>query len=235
MDDIDYLIALLSDIEYPPGIRGVTPGRIQRVAFFPGGTGLIQGRVLPRHGTLVLGHNFYNVASYEQSVQQTREIGRNPTWANLLPFLQRCCISPSDCFFTNAMLGLIETNSATGSHPGHRKPEFRAACRRVLSASIERQQPRLILALGMPATRMLGEVIPGLEAWSKATTFPRFDAGRMCEAGLDLSCPKSGTPLAAVVLVHPSFRASNLRHRSFENLIGDEAEVAMVRRAMVEA
>lgn len=171
-----------------------------------------------------------SLAMSRASSEDVKVVGMRPgrIWCRFY----ECGIRPSDCFFTNAMLGLIESDSATGSHPGHRNPDFRAACRHVLSASIERQQPRLILALGLAAARMLGEINPGLEAWSKVKTFPRFDAGRMCDAGLDLRCPTTGTPLAAVVLVHPSMRGSNLRYRSFENLIGDEAEVTMVRHAL---
>jgi len=240
MDDIDYLTALVSDVTYPPGIKEVIPARLQRVAFFPGGTGVVigddlakarPGRTLPRGGTMVLGHNFYNVASYEQSISQGPQLGRNATWDNLSKLLHSCGIRLSDCFFTNAFLGLIETESSIGSHPGHRDPNFRDACRRVLLASIERQQPRLILVLGLQAGRMLGEVM-GLAAWAKATTFPGFDAMRLSDAGLHLRCPGTGKPLAAVIIVHPSLRPSNLRHRSFDNLTGNEAEIAMIRRAM---
>jgi hypothetical protein len=227
------------DIE-PRGIQRVIPGRLQRVAFFPGGTGVVigddpatalPGRKLPRGGTMVLGHNFDNVASYEQSIERGREFGWNATWDNLSKLLHSCGIRLSDCFFTNALLGLIETARSTGSHPGHRDPDFREACRRVLLASIERQQPKLILVLGLRAGRILGEVM-GLAAWSNAKTFPRFDALRLSDAGLHLNCPGTGAPLAAVIIIHPSLRRSNLRYRSFDNLVGNEAEIAMVRRAM---
>jgi len=241
MDDVDYLTALVSDVKmYPKGIREVIPGRLQRVAFFPGGTGVamgddlataLPGRTLPRGGTMVLGHNFDNVASYEQSIERGREFGWNATWHNLSKLLRCCGIRLSDCFFTNALLGLIETASSTGSRPGHRDPDFRKACRRVLLASIARQQPKLILALGLRAGRMLGEVM-GLAAWSKAKTFPRFDAMQLSDAGLHLSCPDTGAPLAAVVIIHPSLRGSNVRYRSFDKLVGNEAEIAMIRRAM---
>jgi hypothetical protein len=62
------------------------------VAFFPGGTEVVigddpatalPGRKLPRGGTMVLGHNFDNVASYEQSIERGREFGWNTTWHNL--------------------------------------------------------------------------------------------------------------------------------------------------------
>jgi hypothetical protein len=185
MDDVDYLAALVSDVQkYPRGIQRVIPGRLQRVAFFPGGTGVVigddpatalPGRKLPRGGTMVLGHNFDNVASYEQSIERGREFGWNATWDNLSKLLHSCGIRLSDCFFTNALLGLIETARSTGSHPGHRDPDFREACRRVLLASIERQQPKLILVLGLRAGRILGEVM-GLAAWSNAKKFRCFDA-----------------------------------------------------------
>jgi len=242
MDDIDYLTALVSDVtKYPEGIERVVPGRLRRVAFFPGGTGVVNGdnpstacpgRTLPRGGTMVLGHNFDNVASYKRSIERGPEFGWNATWDNLSKLLHSCGIRSSDCFFTNALLGLIDTASSTGSHRGHRDPDFREACRRVLLASIERQQPKLILVLGLHAGRLLGEAMVGLTAWSKAKTFRRFDDMRLSDAGLHLSCPGTGAPLAAVIVIHPSLRQSNLRHRRFDNLEKNEAEIAMVRRAM---
>jgi hypothetical protein len=243
MDDIDDLAALVSAVKavkYPTGIKKVIPS-LQRVAFFPGGTGVVigdnlatarPGRKLPHGGTMVLGHNFSNVAAYDESIERGCELGRNPTWENLSKLLHSCGIRLSDCFFTNALLGLIETTTSMGKHAGHRDPDFRAACRHVLLESIKRQQPKLIIVLGPRARRMLGEVITGLEPWTKATTFPRFDAMRLSDAGLHLKCPDTEAPLAAVVIVHPSLRQSNLRHRRFDDLHGDKAEIAMIRRAM---
>lgn len=240
MDDVDYLTARVNDVKYPSGIHKVIPGRLPRVAFFPGGTGMVigddlatarPGRMLPRGGAMVLGHNFDNVYSYERSIERGLEHGWNATWHNLSKLLHSCGIRLSDCFFTNALLGLIDTARSTGSHPGHRDPDFREACRRVLFASIEQQQPKLILVLGLSAGRILGEVM-GLAAWSKAKTFPRFDAMHLSDVGLRLTCPGTGAPLAAVIVIHPSLRGSNLRYRSFDHLKGDEAEIAMIRRAM---
>ena len=129
------------------------------------------------------------------------------------------------------LTGSVETARSTDPHPGHCDPDFREACRRVLLASIERQQPKLILVLGLHAGRILGEVM-GLAAWSNAKTgYRSFDALRLSDAGLHLNCPGTGAPLAAVIIIHPSVR-SNLRYRSFDNLVGNEAEIAMVRRAM---
>ena len=182
---------------------------------------------------MVLGHNFDNVASYERSRERGSEfeLGRNPTWRNLSKLLLSCGIRLSDCFFTNVFLGLIETDRSTGSHPGHRDAGFREACRRVLLASIKLQQPKLIIVLGLRAGRMLGEVMK-LAAWSEAKTFRRFDGLRLSDTGLVLRCPGTEAPLAAVIIVHPSLRESNLRHRRFDSLKGNEAEIAMIRRAM---
>jgi hypothetical protein len=241
VDDIDYLTKLVDKVKYPPGIECVVPGPLQRVAFFPGGTGVVigedpatacPGRKLPRRGTMVLAHNFSNVTRYKQSVERGREFGPNPTWGNLTKLLHCCGIRLSDCFFTNAFLGLMKTARSTGSHTGHRDPGFQKACRDVLLESIKRQQPRLILVLGLRAGRMLSGVIKGLEVWSEATTFPRFDDMRLSDVGLHLRCPGTGAPLAAVIIVHPSLRGINLRHRRFDNLVRNEAEIAMIRRAM---
>jgi hypothetical protein len=240
MDDIEHLSSLVRDIEHPDGICPVVPGRIRGAAFFPGGTGVVvgndprtmtAGRTLPRSGVLVLGHNFHDVANYEETVRRGGEIDRNATWRALLLFLRSCGINPEAGFYTNALMGLMDKAGATGSHPGHRAPAFRASCRRLLGATIDLQRPRLVLTLGRPATRFLGEVVGGLGSWARMSSFPRFDSGELWRAGLGLPSFGHG-PMAAVALVHPCLRGSNLRHRTYDGRKGAEAELAMTRYAM---
>ncbi len=106
MDDIEHLAALLPGIRYPTRVRLVVPS-IEGPAFFPGGTGVVvgrdvmsrkAGRTLPRGGAMVLGHNFHDVASYEASLAYGREDQHNPTWRNLVPFLEACGQSIERCF-----------------------------------------------------------------------------------------------------------------------------------------
>lgn len=188
---------------------------------------------LPKNGTLVLGHNFSNVKSYHKVVKHGGEMDRPGTWPVLISFLITCGISLEECFFTNAFMGLMETNSSVGTHEGHRDPNFREACKRVLAASIEMQQPRLILTLGPYARRFLGEVVEGLEAWRRDIPFWKFDEQRLSEDGLDLRWG-SGHRMSAVSLVHPSAFPHLIlpsHRRRFGEFIGYEAEVELVKAA----
>ena len=189
------------------------------------------GRILPRSGVLILGHNFHDKANYCKTVQRGGEIDRNATWRALLPFLRSCGIDPEACFYTNALMGLMDKAGATGAHRGHRVLAFRESCGQLLRATIDLQRPRLVLTLGRPATRFLGEVVDGLEAWARMSSFPRFDSGELWRAGLDLPRVGHGR-IAAVALVHPCLRGSNLRHRTYKGRKEGAAELAMTRDAM---
>ena len=238
-NDADRLTALLNNIRYPAGISPVHPGAIERAAFFPGGTGMVigndpktamPGNNLPKGGTLVLGHHFGSVNSYDEVVNHGGEMDRQGTWPTLIRLLRECDIDLTECFFTNAFMGLMQTDSSLGSHKGHRDRDFRDDCKRVLTASIEMQQPRLILVLGGPARRFVGEVVEGLDAWRKNISFPMFDEQRLSESGLALRGP-SGAPMSAVSLIHPSMRDCNVSSRQFGEFTGHYAEVEMVKCA----
>jgi hypothetical protein len=190
--------------------------------------------MLPKRGVLVLGHNFWNVRSYEEEIARKggAEVQRNPTWRELLPFLKDCDIDIRCCFFTNAFTGLMETEGATGSVPGHRDERFLSGCCGVLRDSLNLQRTALVLALGPKAARFLGKTVPKLDKWSAPWSFSEFDSAGLFKYGLNLSLPGSADRFAAVAILHPSLRHSHLRRRRFGELVGHEAEVAMVRRAM---
>lgn len=237
MNDIEHLAALLPQIVYPPGIRCVIPS-IAGPAFFPGGTGVVLGRdvrlrrsvtTLPRGGVMVLGHNFHNVTSYERSLAHGREDDNNPTWRNLTALLDACGLSIEQCFLTNALMGLIEGASATGSVPGHKDAAFRLGCRTVFETSVALQQPQLILALGIPAIRFLGEVLPALSRWKGVTSFRQLDG--MGAVAHDVPLPGCPTPAQVVALIHPSMRHGNLRHR-LGWLPGIDPEVELIRSVL---
>ena len=244
MDDIERLTDLVKELPYPPGIRCALPGRILRPAFFPGGTGIRvgenpltaspenEGRALPKRGVLVLGHNFWNVQNYEVTARNGGEVGKNPTWRELLLLLRDCGIDVRCCFFTNAFMGLLETESAVGSVRGHCDERFVFGCRRVLRESLNLQRTALVLALGPKAARFLGGTVPQLDKWAAPWSFSKFDSAGFFKYGLGLSLPGSVSRFAAVAILHPSLRRAHLGRRRFGELVGHQAEVAMVKRAM---
>jgi hypothetical protein len=100
-----------------------------------------------------------------------------------------------------------------------------------LEATLMAQRPRLVLALGKHAPRVLAEAVPGLDAWRRPSSFESFDAARLHEAGLGALLPGTGNRMACVVLTHPSLGPSNMRRRFVDGLSGLAAETDMVKRA----
>ena len=115
-----------------------------------------------------------------------------PTWRNLSRALAAFEVKHEACFFSNALMGLMERAGPCGSHPGHRDRAFRVGCIHVLEATLMAQRPRLVLALGKHAPRVLAGAVPGLDAWRRPWSFESFDAARLHEVGLDTLLPGTG-------------------------------------------
>ncbi len=88
------------------------PGRIQGMAFFPGGSGLdLRDPAVaefPVGGVMILGHNFDSEAGFQASFQRGHEVVTKGTWGALLELLLQADIPSKQCFFTNAFMGLCE-------------------------------------------------------------------------------------------------------------------------------
>ena len=162
MDDIvrDY------DNGDPSGVQRVG-APIDGTAFFPGGHGLWRGtephgplpEFFPRNPVMFVGHNFDSVRGYERSRQRGIELIRNTTWAKLLQYIAAAGLSPEECFFTNALMGLQPATSV-----GRLKTTelFRAECRQFLSEQVRIVRPRAIAALGPVAAQDLDRLDTGL-------------------------------------------------------------------------
>ncbi len=224
---------------YPKGVVEV-PQQIQGTSFFPGGIGLWvpESRVfplLPVGGVMVLGHDFHNVAGYEWSKKNEQENLRSPTWRHLLDFLNAAGIPLETCFFTNVYMGLRSGKKTTGTFAGSRSPHFVERCRTFFLHQVEVQQPSLILALGAHVPRFLAPLAQLLSGWNGLDGFSARDA-----AGLSLINgvrfgSAAGKPCVVASLVHPSFRPRNIGLRRWKHYVGEEAELAMVRHALVLA
>jgi uracil-DNA glycosylase len=237
-DDIAHLIWLL-DFPYPEDIQPVLAD-LPGPAFFPGGSGVLSrgraARTLPRGGVMVLGHNFSTVKYYEGLRATGRENLNKDTWGKLLPFLAECGISVEECFFTNALMGLMRTKSNVGSVSGHEEVDFRKHCRRVFRATLCRQRPRLLLVLGKPAIRFVAEAFPDhLDFWRRIQRRPY----RLLDIDdpdgpvrHDVPLPDGSRSLSVVALVHPSYRHRNASTRQFQGQKGMDSERAMVAHAL---
>jgi hypothetical protein len=141
---------------------------IDGTAFFPGGHGLWRGTtphgplpaLFPNRPVMFVAHNFDKIAGYERSLKRGVEPLGAATWKNLIAFLAFAQLEPTDCFFTNALMGLQPTKAL-----GKLKTTqvFREQCKIFLAEQIEIVQPRLIVALGEVASGDLAEITAAVD------------------------------------------------------------------------
>ena len=236
---VDYLFERLADWTYPPGVVPVPQKKIPGTAFFPGGYGLWRERPganlppMPLGKVMVLGQDFNNERGYSKALQVGHELDI-PTWRGagrgrgLLGLLRDANISPRDCFFTNAYMGLRpDESNNTGPFPGGTAKGFVERCQSFLQEQIAVQQPRLLLVLGLEVVRFIAPLsLPDFAAWRDAGDWGDVDAAGPVkhQARFD-----GGGKMAVVALVHPSKGHLNQRHRRYYGRTGDEAELTMLR------
>lgn len=128
---------------------------IDGTAFFPGGSGLWRGgekhgalpELFPDAPIMFVGHNFDSIRGFNKA----HEDGGEPDgqfWKKLLGILHGAALSPKQCFFTNALMGL-KPGSSTGSMPGDSK--YRKQCAMFLRKQVEIVKPKAVIALGVKA------------------------------------------------------------------------------------
>ena len=206
---------------YPNGVAPVLKRR-EGTAFFPGGTGLWgteSGKLLPTMSVgkvMVLGHDFGNEDGQEEALAKPRKNLKSPAWRNLLWLLQEVNISPQDCFFTNAFMGLRSGNAnATGRFPGARCAGFVQRCQTFLAFQIATQKPRLILALGVHVPSVMAPLSRDLSGWEKCRNFRGLDQLNQAlipsvDFGDDI-----GVKSAIVALTHSSMWHRNVVNRRY--------------------
>lgn len=216
---------------YPSEMIRVS-GEIQCPSFFPGGKGLIdpEDSIVSDKNVMVLGQDFDTLKNYEYLVEHSREdIRTNATWRNLLDFLKEVNIKPDDCFFSNAIMGVRNSDNSTGKSPAFRYPGFIHDCKKLFLFQLELQKPKLILVLGIQVARFLHELSLDLIDWGKVKTIKEVDElGKQVIAATFLN----GISSKIVLLTHPSYRNVNVLKRTFHNHNGNQAEKEMVITAL---
>jgi hypothetical protein len=180
---------------------------------------------------MVLGHDFHSVDGYRWAMKHEAENLNSPTWRNLKTLLDRVSLPLEACFFTNVYMGLRKGSATTGVFPGARAPKFVKRCQDFLLRQIALQRPRLILALGSHVPALLAPLSRQLVSWSGPGSFRRRDSeGTSLVSGAIFKHAK--VKAVVVSLIHPCCRAANIRNRRWRGLIGNEAELLLVREAM---
>ena len=221
---------------YPAGVLAV-PSAIVGRSFFPGGYGLWAAEAdkplpdFPVGGIMILGHDFHSEVGYRASLARGREDSSQPTWRNLVSVLQRAGVELERCFFTNYYMGLREGKGTTGPFPGAKDSRFVNHCRSFLLDQIQTQRPELILTLGINTPEGIAALSPDLAEWGHKRGLKHLDA----VGALQRNVRFPGIPgfaTTVVALTHPSLRHASVRHRRYRDLIGDEAEIAMIKDAV---
>lgn len=227
MNEIDFLLKLVCSYKYPESMFCIN-GEITSVAFFPGGKGTFDhSNTISDKPIMVLGQDFDTKGNYVKLRDGFRADPReNPTWRNLLQFLENNGIMPDCCFFTNAILGARNSNNSVGKSPGLKNRAFAQFCKGFFLQELAIQKPHLILVLGRHAAKFLGELSPDLKPWSSSISIAELDLRNdQCKKGVMFS---NGVISNVLLLTHPSYRNVNVKKRRYKTFRGDEAESKML-------
>jgi hypothetical protein len=219
---------------YPNGVVPV-PWPIIGTAFFPGGIGLWNPKKqyplpkFPLGKVMVLGHDFHSETGYCESLSRGAESDNQPTWRNLRELFGLAGIALEECFFTNIYMGLRAGSATTGVFPGACDATFVSHCQRFLVKQLATQRPALIITLGVNVPAILGPLSPVLrQAWGNAQTLRDLNNESAVLTAVNFArIPRFST--TAVALIHPSQRHASLHHREYKSLIGNDAEIRMLK------
>lgn len=129
---------------------------IAGTAFFPGGTGLWRGKIsagplpeeFPERPFMFVAHNFGNLASLQQAIREKGEAHSAfaNLWTNLLGFFEYASpLTPAECFFTNALMGL-KLDDRSGKMP--HSEAYESQCLHFLGRQVQIVEPRAVVILG---------------------------------------------------------------------------------------
>jgi hypothetical protein len=227
MTEIQQLFEMVRDSrKYPDSIVPIA-GEIKKKAFFPGGSGIFdESAKISNKKIMVLGQDFDTYQNFLESLNSEKEnIETNKTWIVLLKLLESCKIDPHDCFFTNVIPGARINGSNKGKSPAFKEKDFLDFCNEVFLAQLNIQKPQVILILGLHVARFLADQTKWYPK-SKLKNFGEADrAGLSVVRDVKISDERRTT---LILLVHPSLRSANLRHRKLNQQSGADPEPELI-------
>ncbi|MEO1437533.1 MAG: uracil-DNA glycosylase family protein [Bacteroidota bacterium] len=233
MTKLNTLRAEIHKFEIPKTGIQIVNGIIGGTGFFPAADGMIgENRSLETRSIMFLGQDQDSVENFQETIEKDRE-DYSPTWNNLKKLLVEVNIPQEECFFTNCIIGLRAGKMNTGKAPIFKDKAFLRQCEDFLALQIATVRPKAIFCLGKVPFQFLSRLNSKLNQKLRGKdSFRKIDA-----AGLSVvqqlefdSIPNLKSNVA--VLVHPSLRWSNVRHRTYGNLMKHEAELAMIHDAL---
>lgn len=230
MNEIKNLFDAAGQLNYPDYMKKFI-NTFTGLGFFPIGDGTWkQDGSVSEKTVMVLGQDFDCESNYLKAAEfQAEDPTKNATWRNLLAFLEQVQIAPVHCFFTNAIMGIREGYEGTGKSPAFKDKAFIEECRKFFLLQFNTQKPELVLVLGKYVAEFLAPIDPAFSRWKSIPNFDFIDSNGLSVITVELS---PGLQTCFVLLVHPSFRDSNVGRRKFGDLTGNDAEVAMVNSSL---
>lgn len=176
---------------------------------------------------MFVGQDWGGVANLDELKANKDADMKSATARNLRTLLEAAGIRLEECFFTNALFGIrSEGEKITGRSPGWKHKRFRQQCEEALIIQIEKIEPKAIVCLGRDAPDLLVQIVEKCRPWKTAKNFVKIDANGFA---LILLNPPVHRLIAAAILLHPSYRHANAKHRIFEKTTGHDAEVNILK------
>lgn len=203
---------------------------VETTAFFPGGKGLWlekdQKDINP--DILVLGQDFSHIEYYEEVLRGKKKDTDGATWRNLIKLFEQAEIDLNRCFFSNVFMGLRVSDIMTGNFPGIKCKNYIEESVKFLLFQIETTKPKVIITLGKNPADILSKL-----GSKELDIFKNGNALKIKNEGLKLNVCIKGHKCNVVALEHPSMRHLNIKRRQYKDLTGNDAEVTMLKYAVL--
>ena len=214
---IDYYAAEDDFPKMVPLRKWVKSSPHSSIHIFPGGNGVQHGvKELPTDYAMVLMHDFDVLDRYNEAVDVGYSKGQDVTATAIVTLLRQGGVDPRRCFYTNRFMGLRHAENQYGSNPGRRYKPFVKLSDEMLSMTLDTIRPRVVFMLGRNVPDSLGLK----NFWRKAYVGP----ADIC-----------GHDVIAASLTHTSFHPRNVITASYAGRAGYEAEVEVIKAAMLMA
>ncbi len=234
--EIDELRKTLDNLNFAR--EGILPFKglpVMERAFFPGGNGLFKGigGHLTRRGILIIGSNFGCTSDFlreDGTLMRLDETRTSNTWKGLYRILTpKTTIDLDECFFANSwpFLHKGKSNETKGlTNDWLADHDLMMNCMRLFEATLNLIKPRLIVALGPPASAFLGCIWPGELAIWRNNSISAMDSCPIQMVGIN------GYRTVCTAVTHPSHSNSWRRRPPYG---GTEGEISLLSEAALKA